>query len=166
MVEKLKVRHPEFAARVQKAAENRQLQIRDIQARLKVTYEMARRYWLGVAKPRGTKLAELATFLGMSPAELDYGDDARNTVNRARDAEAVYGLGGLTAEARDVARAWSKLSPLKQQLYRDAIFRDAATESLLPWFRNGRPNKLTYDRFEESVERDYQQHLRQLKLKI
>lgn len=161
MVEKLKTRYPELAKRLQAAAKSRGVTIRDIQSTLRVTYEMARRYWIGVAKPRGPKLLALAELVALEPAELEYGPSNRTELKQDR---AVYGA--LSREAHNVALAWLKLSPSKQQLYRDAIFRDAAVETIMPWIRQGRPGQESYERFEQSVERDYHQHLRQLKLKI
>ncbi len=47
--------------------------IKDIAAALGVTFEMARRYTLGIARPRSAKLEKLATLLKTTPAALEYG---------------------------------------------------------------------------------------------
>ena len=71
-----------------------------------------------------------------------------------------------TTEAIEIARAWDKLSALKQQLYRDAIFRDAASETVLPWLKKGRPSNASYETFEQRVQQDYDLHIKQLKLDL
>lgn len=164
MVDKLKTRHPDFAARLQSKAKPAGIDIVAIRVALKVTYEMARRYWRGIAKPRGQKMEKLAALVGTTAAELEYGAPTTRSSGRAEDTAAVYAA--LPEGAREIAVAWSRLSPSKQQMYRDEIFRDAVAEKLLPWLKSGRPTKESYDHFEKRVERDYQQQLRQLKLEI
>lgn len=161
MVEALRVKHPQFAARLQAAAIKQGVTIKDIQTGMKCTYEMARRYWLGIAKPtQEAKRIKLAAIVGADPAELEYGAHARTAAQN--ESQYVVSSPG----ALDVAKAWAKLSPAKQQLYRDAIFRDAATENLLPWLKLGRPTKENYEKFEAAVVHDYNQHIKQLKLDI
>lgn len=160
MVEKLRVRHPEFAQRLQRAAKNRGIAVKHIAQLPGIRYEMARRYWSGMAKPRGPKLIAIAELVGLRPADLEYGP-ARSIAEEPRSPYAT-----LSEVALDVARAWSKLSPFFQKLYRDCIFRDAAVESVMPWLKVARPTSASYDIFEKSVERDYQQQLKQLKLDI
>lgn len=70
----VEIMHPQFAANLRSAMDRRGLSVTDIARHLGVTYEMARRYTLGTAKPRTRKLAELASLLGISPATLEYGD--------------------------------------------------------------------------------------------
>ncbi len=50
---------------------------------LEVTYEMARRYTLGQAKPRDGKLTLLAEALGTTPAYLDHGEAPSPTISLA-----------------------------------------------------------------------------------
>ncbi len=163
MVDKLKIRHPDFADRLQKAAGQKKIGVKDLAKSITgITYEMARRYWIGAAKPRGQKMVELAHLVGLAPAVLEYGPHGH-----AAHEPAVPYSPVLNAAAMDVARAWSKLSPSMQRLYREAMFRDAATENALPFLKTlVRPASTTYDAFEKAVERDYQQHVRQLKLEL
>lgn len=56
------------------AMERENLTVTDIARQLKITYEMARRYTLGLARPRSPKLAALAELLRTTPAALEYGD--------------------------------------------------------------------------------------------
>jgi transcriptional regulator with XRE-family HTH domain len=72
----LPVRYPEFAKRVQEAMESQKLTVRKVQARLKITYEMARRYTLGQAMPRQPKLEALAKLLHVDPVVLQFGETA------------------------------------------------------------------------------------------
>lgn len=161
MVEKLKIRHPEFAKRLRDLADPREIEVKHIAKLPGFTYEMARRYWIGAAKPRGKKMEALAELVGASASHLEYG-----TRNLIREPASPY-TAGVSIAALDVARAWSKLSPSMQRLYREAIFRDAATENVLPFLKTlVRPTGSSYDAFEKSVERDYHEHMRQLKLEI
>jgi transcriptional regulator with XRE-family HTH domain len=74
MVEALTVKHPDFGERLRRIAKKKEITIKDIAANVAgVTYEMARRYWHGYAKPRGQGMKALADFLGVRPAELEYG---------------------------------------------------------------------------------------------
>lgn len=159
MVEKLRVRHPEFAQRLQRAGKSKDVAVKDIAQLPGIKYEMARRYWSGLAKPRGRKLVLIAELVGLHPADLEYG-----TTKGIEEPRSTYQV--LSEAALDVARAWSKLSPFLQKLYRDSIFRDAAMEAVLPWLKLARPTGASYDAFEKSVERDYQQQLKQLKLDL
>jgi len=160
MVEKLRVLHPEFAQRLRAAAKHRHLGVKNLARIPGISYEMARRYWLGAAKPRGRKMTALADFMGLHPSELEYGGS-----NRVEQEGPQY-QARLPEASLDVARAWSKLSPLLQKLYRDSIFRDAAVETVLPWLKMLKPSSASYDVFEKSVERDYQVQLKQLKLDL
>ena len=161
MVGKLKVLHPEFAQRLQRAAKVAGIRRADMARLPGISFEMARRYWIGAAKPRGKKIASIASLLAITPAELEYGQPKL----RAEEQRASYDIVG--GAAMEVARAWSKLSPSLQRLYRDSIFRDAATEKVMPWLKTLiRPAGSSYDSFEKSVERDYEQHLKQMKLDL
>lgn len=160
MAERLRARHPEFAQRVQSHARRARVGVKDIQTELRVTYEMARRYWNGFARPRGARMAKLAALLAVTPAELDYG-----AAHKTEEAGAAY---GVSQEALQIGRAWMRLSPHMRQLYRETLFRDAAVEHVLPWLKPTltKPVSANYDTFEHSIERDYQEHIRQLKLDI
>lgn len=74
------VRYPDFAARLTKAMAESGLSVTDLKNGIGVTYEMARRYTMGIAKPRDAKLNKLATLVGKSSAWLSYGDDAADSV--------------------------------------------------------------------------------------
>lgn len=79
MVEETK--YPEFAARLNNAMADAGLSVTDIKNRIGVTYEMARRYTLGTAKPRDAKMKALAALFGRSSAWLSYGDEVRESAN-------------------------------------------------------------------------------------
>lgn len=163
VVEALKIKHPEYAERLRAAAAKAGVHIKDIKAGMGVTYEMARRYWKGIAKPTNeADRIKLAQIVKVNPAELEYSD----TKHHAGEVPPHYKVEKIDKDAVDIAHAWSKLSDLKKQLYRDAIFRDAAVESVTPWVHFGRPNKSSYNDFERSVERAYHEHIKQLKLDI
>ena len=48
--------------------------VKDLSLACDVTYEMARRYTLGTAKPRDEKLQKIADWLNVQAAWLDYGE--------------------------------------------------------------------------------------------
>lgn len=72
MVEKTNTHH-EFATRLSDEMERQRLSVKDLSKACEVTYEMARRYTLGTAKPRGEKIARIAQWLGVEPSWLEYG---------------------------------------------------------------------------------------------
>jgi transcriptional regulator with XRE-family HTH domain len=162
MVARLRVRHPDFGKRVQAKARARGLHIADIQKGLKVTYEMARRYWEGIAKPR--KVQPLAALLGCDPAYLEYGD--RPTATAAERQEPYQASDALGDEARELALAFQLLSPVQREFYKGQIFRDAALGRVAPWLKTGRPAGETYARYERSMERDIERRIRQLQLDL
>lgn len=79
MVEKnekvLADKHPEFSRRVRAAMEESDVSTTDIATKLKISYEMARRYTLGHAMPRAGKMLALAKLLKVEAAYLQYGGD-------------------------------------------------------------------------------------------
>lgn len=80
------VRHPDFAKRLQAAMAARGISVTDIKNELKITYEMARRYSLGLALPRKDKLDALAQLVGKTSAYLAYGEYfLTNAVVQSRD---------------------------------------------------------------------------------
>jgi hypothetical protein len=161
MVAKLTVRHPDFSRRLQKAAREKGLGIADIQRGLKVTYEMARRYWEGIAKPR--RVPALATLLDVDPAWLEYGDaKGRGVGEKVRP----YEVTGLTDEVRELAVAFQRLTQVQREFYKGQIFRDAALGSIAPWLKTGRPAGETYARYERQMERDIEKRVRQLQLDL
>ncbi|EGF7427766.1 TPA: helix-turn-helix domain-containing protein [Escherichia coli] len=66
-------KHHAFATRLKSEMDKKNVSIRDLSLSTGVTYEMARRYTLGTAKPRDEKLERIAEFLGVEPAWLEYG---------------------------------------------------------------------------------------------
>lgn len=56
--------------------------ISDVSKHLGVTFEMARRYALGLARPRPKRLEALAALLHTTPAALEYGDEQAVTFLR------------------------------------------------------------------------------------
>ncbi|MCT2385135.1 XRE family transcriptional regulator [Erwinia pyrifoliae] len=71
MVEESK--YKDFADRLNKSLQRHELGVRELSELSGVSYEMARRYTLGTAKPRDEKMIRIAERLSVSPAYLDYG---------------------------------------------------------------------------------------------
>ncbi|EJF8031385.1 helix-turn-helix domain-containing protein [Escherichia coli] len=65
-----------FAERLTAEMQKRRVTVKELSAVCSVTYEMARRYTLGTARPRSDKLSALAEYLSVSPAWLDYGTES------------------------------------------------------------------------------------------
>jgi transcriptional regulator with XRE-family HTH domain len=63
----------DFGSRLKAGMARANLRIADISRALSVSPEMVRRYREGIAMPRVEKLDRLAKLLGMTPAELQYG---------------------------------------------------------------------------------------------
>lgn len=72
MVEESK-KYEDFALRLNELMSERGLTIGQLKDAAGVTYEMARRYTLGTAKPRDEKMLKISEWLNVSPAYLDYG---------------------------------------------------------------------------------------------
>lgn len=68
-----KSKYTDFANRLNALLTDKEITVRDLSNLSGVTYEMARRYTLGTAKPRDEKMLKIAERLGVSPAFLDYG---------------------------------------------------------------------------------------------
>lgn len=71
--------HAAFAARLNAAMQKTGATISDLMVMAGVTYEMARRYTKGTARPREDKLLLIAKGLGISPSKLAY--DESNAVS-------------------------------------------------------------------------------------
>ena len=69
-------KYPDFSHRLNDAMKQAGISVTDLKTRLNVTYEMARRYTLGVAMPRDARLKAMGEIVGKSPSWLAYGDDA------------------------------------------------------------------------------------------
>lgn len=88
-------KHSDFAERLNELMERPSSQIRSVN-QLKdaagITYEMARRYTLGISKPRDEKLRKIATLLGVSVSYLDNGDGHVSTEPQLMNPIQVDGL--------------------------------------------------------------------------
>lgn len=70
------LKYPDFAARLNELMSNPDAGVKnvtDLKNALGVTYEMARRYTLGIAKPRDKRLEAMAGLFGVEPSYLDHG---------------------------------------------------------------------------------------------
>ncbi|MCX8726956.1 LexA family transcriptional regulator [Gilliamella sp. B2838] len=66
-------KYKDFACRLNELMSKHSVSITNLCNALGITYEMARRYTLGTAKPRDEKMIKIAKHLNTSPAFLDYG---------------------------------------------------------------------------------------------
>jgi hypothetical protein len=60
----------------------------------------------------------------------------------------------LTKEALDIARAWQRLQPARQQAFHDLIFLEAVVSRHYPWLIMGRPPGESYNDYEHAMQRD------------
>jgi len=65
----------EFASRLSQAMQDRSLTTKDLHTHLGITYEMARRYMLGMAMPRRARIEKIAELVQKTPVWLEFGDD-------------------------------------------------------------------------------------------
>lgn len=92
-----------------------------------VTYEMARRYTLGTAKPRDEKLMRIAEWLSVPPAWLDYG-----AVENSAESNAAPETVTLTQPEKGDETEFASLSDEEKRLIR--VFRkfpDAEANNML-----------------------------------
>ena len=68
MVEKAN-KHQDFANRLTEEMRRQRRSVKDLSQACDVTYEMARRYTLGTAKPRDEKLQKIADWLNVQAAD-------------------------------------------------------------------------------------------------
>lgn len=71
MVEEQK--YPDFAKRLNELMTIKGISVTQLKSLVGVTYEMARRYTIGAAKPRVSVMSKLALALGVSASYLEYG---------------------------------------------------------------------------------------------
>lgn len=60
----------------------------------------------------------------------------------------------LTPEARDVALAWMRLTPPRQQAIREWVFLESVLAKSYPWLLPGKPTSQSYIDYEKAVEAD------------
>ena len=124
---------------------------------IKVTREMARRYTEGRAVPDLNKMKLMAEWLGVRLPWLRDGDgpkhERRTEVTAVAQQLASYDA--LSNEAKEVAIAWSRLSPDTRVMMRDVMFMLSLAERRFPWLRRGRPEGETYDQWERRQEQNF-----------
>jgi phage repressor protein C with HTH and peptisase S24 domain len=66
-------KNSDFAKRLSELMADKKVSVTELAKQTGVTYEMARRYTIGAAKPRAAILEKMATFLNTTEAYLEYG---------------------------------------------------------------------------------------------
>jgi len=107
--------HAEFAQRLQAAAhkkmgDNNDATITAISEVAKVSYEAARKYWNGLAKPRTPKLILIADWLGIPPHELEYGPVATTRQHPATTQREITHTDALGEAIRALEEAYQSRS--------------------------------------------------------
>lgn len=97
------------------------------------------------------EVSKVATYMGID--ERRYRELAGTPLPSPRSDDGS-GSPSLTKEAEQIARAWQKLPPARQQAFRDSIFLEAIVSQQYPWLIRGRPPGESYDDFERRMERD------------
>ncbi|MDU1061653.1 MAG: hypothetical protein E7A34_00250 [Leclercia adecarboxylata] len=111
MVEK-NSKHHDFAERLSAEMGRKRLSVKDLSQACDVTYEMARRYTLGTAKPRDEKIERIAKWLDVEPSWLEYGDSSMKSEQQAPSftsdsqppAERMVGVDDFTSLSDDEMR--------------------------------------------------------------
>ena len=81
----------EFKDRLCSAMAKKNFKIKDVSDGTEISYEMIRRYVVGLAKPRGTKLDILSKFLGVDRSWLVFGTgDNNNEILIQHDEKSFY----------------------------------------------------------------------------
>lgn len=121
-----------------------------------VSREMARRYTEGAAVPDLNKMSLIADWLAVRLAWLRDGEGPMRGGNSSLAAEQPRGnYEAVGEEAREVAVAWSRLSPDLRTTMRDIMFMLSLAERRFPWLRRGRPAGETYDEWERRQEQNF-----------
>lgn len=87
MVENTK--YSEFAKRLNDRMIDAGVDVKRLSESVGVTYEMARRYTLGTAKPRDDKMEQVANAVRSTPVYLDYGIDIHGSFGEEKDTVTV-----------------------------------------------------------------------------
>lgn len=85
-----------FAERLNLAMNRAGLEISDLSKQSEISYEMIRRYTLGIAKPREGKLQKIANALGVRAGWLDYGEGEMLSAQAQVDALIASMPNGIT----------------------------------------------------------------------
>lgn len=109
-----------FGMRLKGLMLTKQLEIGDLQRTLGVTYEMARRYYNGIAMPRSAKLKAIAQFVGTTESYLAYG-----IIEDSKSSEVVS-----EGPAQYNARTPPELVPLFDELKRAYNSRSLSIEAI------------------------------------
>ncbi|WP_410015840.1 S24 family peptidase [Sodalis sp. C49] len=121
MVEKLD-KYRDFAERLNLLMQQSKVDISTLKTISGVSYEMARRYTLGTAKPRDEKMIKIADHFEVSPAYLDYGYGEPTLSNTAKDSERIeqieaYASAGNGYINRDFPEIIRSIEIPKERIY-------------------------------------------------
>lgn len=102
-----------------------------------VTYEMARRYKLGIAEPRKDKLEKIAEYFGVTPSWLQFGEGEKEIIKQVDDVEMIepekdYSDTHISIDLYDIKLSAGNGKPVIEWMPRKSdeplLFREA-------WFR-------------------------------
>ncbi|WP_233427695.1 XRE family transcriptional regulator [Rouxiella silvae] len=85
-------KYKDFASRLNRLMIEQDVSVSALKNVCGVSYEMARRYTMGTAKPRDEKMIKIANHFGVSPAYLDYGVGGDTIVLVEKDTERLEQL--------------------------------------------------------------------------
>lgn len=123
--------------------------------------------WLSGGDIKQSTLVKLAQHFDTTPGWLKYGERAPERNFAAKQGVQEYSTTGLTPEGTEIALAWERLSLSKKRIYRECILRDAALLTVMPWLNNmAEPHTKSYQAIIESIQADYERHIKQLNLDL
>lgn len=147
---------PTYAARLKRAREHAKLNQTGLADELGLKPQAIQYLENPSNNARGSKhTANIARICGVNAHWLETGKGTMLAEGHAaKQPDAEYEA--LPREAREVARAFTKLSTGNQHWVRDMIFMLAAVDTRFPWFRRGKPSGKSYEAYERGIEQNYQ----------
>lgn len=146
-----------YAHRLKEAREHAKISQPELARRLDVKQQAISYLENPKSAARGSKYtAAIARECGVNADWLASGrgsmlDGIEHT--RAEQLRATYDA--LSDEAKQVAIAWSNLSPDMQASTREILFMLATAEKRYPWLRRGRPKGESYADYERRMEQNF-----------
>ena len=108
-----------LATRLVELMAQKNKKIADLQKALGVTYEMARRYTLGMATPRDEKVELMAKYFDVSPAYLKYGTTESEPSTETE-------IANITSNVKEIGSfdLWDRHTPLNDDEYAVPFYQD------------------------------------------
>lgn len=148
---------PGFGQRVKKARDYAKLSQPKLAALVGVKQQSIQYLEDPAKKSTGSRhTAAIARACGVDVTWLSTGKGEMVPPQRLEAREGEAGYESLSPEAREVAIAWSKLSPTMRDTFRELLYIHAVIDTQYPWLRRGRPKSGAYEDWERGIEQNMQ----------